>query len=367
MPPLASAKKLQLGDDLLDVAIGRLRDLSTSMEIEVVSSPPTVRRADQGKGADAVIAIRAPRSKTPVRFLVEVKRTHLSYALVDGVIGRHAATKQPWLLCAPYVAPTMARYLIERRVGFFDATGNCHLSIGGEVFLHHVESRRVESTGASPRAVRAPGYNIVFAILTKPELLEASVREIEQYAHATKSTVSNQLRRLEAEGILARARGHLRLVRPRDLFEKFIAGYADVLRPRLFIGRYATPFREPEVLEEKIEMELPAGNAGADGRNWWWGGSSAGWRLTKHYRSPVTTLHIDELSPDALRRLRALPSPTGTLELLRIPNAAAIDGVEGHVDVVHPLLVYAEMMTSSDERTREAAAGLREQHLRAFS
>ncbi|MBK7395006.1 MAG: hypothetical protein IPJ34_01560 [Myxococcales bacterium] len=346
--------------ELLHAAIAHVGRLAPSLSIDVTVQPRT--RGGEPASGDAVLVIRRPKLRAATRFLVETKTTHLSYALVDGVLGRYAKLTKPWLLCAPYVAPPMAAYLIERGANFIDATGNCHLTMDGDVLLHHVERRRIES-GVVSQAVRAPGYAVLFALLARPELLDEPLRVMELHANATKSTVSNQLRRLEAEGILARSRGRLHLVRPSDLFDRFVTGYANVLRPRLFVGRYATPWGDPQALEERIEREFtPSGE-----RSWWWGGASGCWRLTKHYRPSLTTLHVTDLPTSALRQLRALPSPTGNLEVLRVPGPTATEGADSRQGAVHPLLLYAEMMVSPDERTREAATALREEQLTAFS
>lgn len=339
---------------LLDRALGSVRVLAPSATFDLQALPAGDARAD------ASLLLQAPRLGEPRRFLVEVKRTHLTYELAEALVARFRRIGAPWLLCAPYIAPKMASFLVERGAGFVDATGNCHITVDGDVFLHHVETRRTTSEGPAPAAVRAPGYSVILALLTEPELLGATVREIERRASATKSTVSNQLRRLEAEGVLGRSGGQLQLVRPRDLLDKFVAGYADVLRPRLHVGRYATPWREPALLEAQIEQIWSPEAT----RRWWWGGASAGWRLTRHYHAPTTTVHVEGLPSNVLVDLRALPSRSGGLEILELPNEAARPA-QG--SLVHPVLVYAEMMASADERTREAAAELRQEHLGRFA
>jgi hypothetical protein len=348
---------------LLEVSLERLREERPHLRAEIVGQE--VALPGRAGRADAEIELWHPTKRGATRFLVEVKRTHLTYALVDGVVARYANVHRPWLLCAPYVAPPMSRYLRERGVSFIDAVGNCHIEIDGREILHHVESRRAaETQPPTHHAIRAPGYKVVFAILARPDILASPVRLIEQYAGANKSTVSNQLRRLEAEGILGQSKERYVLLRPKALFDKWVTGYADVLRPWLLIGSYETPIRDANKLEAKLESELAP--SGAGDRWWWWGGASAAWRMAKHYRAQTTTIHVDDMPPDALRRLRALPAPRGSLTVLRLPSHLAIGLAPGrHLKepVVHPLLVYAEMMTSADERTREAAELVRERFL----
>ena len=362
-----AAERAATEHELLDAALARLRDRPFHFRARIVARQKAERAQGRSPEPDVEIEVTPPKAKKSVRLLVETKRTHLSYALVDGVVGHFAKAKRPWILCAPYVAPPMANYLAERGVNFMDTLGNVHLDVPGQLLLHHVESRAAATRQPAEQALRPPAYKVILAILARPEILEEPIRKIEIEAGVSKSTVSNQLHRLEREGVLAPVKGHYRLVRARALFEKWITGYADVLRPALLLGRYDSPFKAPDEREERLAHELNASGKGQHRPAWRWGGASAGWRLVKHYRAPTTTLHVDVAPTEALRRVRALPSRTGAIELLRIPNALALGGpAEQQLRVVHPLLIYAEMMTSSDERTRESAAELQERHFTRF-
>ena len=168
-------------------------------------------------------------------------------------------------------------------------------------------------------------------------------------------TASNVVRRLEHDRIVVRTKSKRHLVRRDDLVERWIAGYAETLRPQLLAGRFQTQDEDPPSLEDRVAALL-----GPD-ETWAWGGAAAAFRLTKHYRSDETVLHVAAASSDLPKRLRAIPHRAGRLILLGVPGPLAFRGQAPHT--VHPLLVYTELVLTGSDRAREAASELRERFL----
>jgi hypothetical protein len=84
--------------------------------------------------------------------------------------------------------------------------------------------------------------------------------------------------------------------------------------------------------------------------------------MTEFYRGAETVLHVDAAPEEALRQLRVIPDRSaGPVTILRTPGTIAYEGTAARL--AHPLLVYTEMMASTDSRAREAAAEIREQFL----
>jgi hypothetical protein len=160
------------------------------------------------------------------------------------------------------------------------------------------------------------------------------------------------LLRLERQGFIHRKRGVI--VDQRAVLDRWLSAYAEVVRPAWLVGRYRPQARDPEAVERMIE-------AAWNKRSWVYGGAAAGWRMTEFYRGGETVLHVDAVTDEALRQLRVLPDRTGPLTILRTPGTIAYEGSAARL--AHPLLVYTEMMASTDSRAREAAAEIREQFL----
>ena len=133
------------------------------------------------------------------------------------------------------------------------------------------------------------------------------------------------------------------------LLERWLVGYADVVRPRLFIGQYRLRCEDPEEREAALSERL-------SGLDWRWAGGSAGWRMNPHYRGEISTIALTEPPAGLPRLLRASPDHRGNLVVLRGPGPLWMS--EGAL--THPLWTISELHAAGPERAREAGLRLRE-------
>ena len=204
--------------------------------------------------------------------------------------------------------------------------------------------------------MRRSGYKLLFALLVKPALAGAPVRTLAQAAAVSKSGAADVLNRLIQEGLIGRTTKGRQMLPHKHLIERWVTGYSDILRPSLMIGRYQSLEKDPFRLAEEIECAI-AGNF-----EWAWGGGAAAFRLTGHFRGEQTTLHMTPHPQALARQLKLLPDRRGAVTILEVPGPLALEGAKEKT--VHPLLVYAELITTGGEREGEAAAEIRELYLR---
>ncbi len=349
--------------------IARLRELPFVAGARVRRSAPGAG----DRGWDALLELRVGGETH--RFFVAHKRTpRLNYSLVENLLGTVGRTRmRRWILLAPFITSPMAAHLQKRGVNYVDLNGNCHLAID-RVHVAVIEGRRPARRLDDERHVGLAAHKVFFALLADDQLVQRPVREIADSAGVGKTQAAIVVRRLKEEGSVTQGSGAPRMVKPAALLERWVAGYSDVLRPRLFISHYRTADKRPAELEDRIERALKRdwsrpelrgrhAEAAGDGRlRWAWGGAAAAYRLTGHYRGDRTILHVEHAPPDLAQRLRLLPTRTGPLTLLRVPGPAAFHGAAANT--VHPLLVYAELLAAGEDRSRDAALEIRESFLR---
>ena len=249
--------------------------------------------------ADYEIAIRGPNEQ--VSMLVELKKSHVSPATVERWLGA-GTTKRPRILFAP-----------------------------------------------ADKALRAPAYRALFALLADPNLVRAPVRELAGAAGVSRQAAFDIRPRLEALGVLYRTKTRFGWA-PRGAskaLDMFITGYATALRPQLTLGKYRTPGGDPGEIEKNVAQALESKDEAR------WGGGAAAMRLTRYYRGERTVLHMDELRSGFLKRIKAIPDKGGPLEIVRFPGRLGREGATH--DTAHPLLVYAELMLEGQDRAAEAA------------
>ncbi len=248
----------------------------------------------------------------------------------------------------------MGRRLEAAGVNYLDAAGNCSVTLGRN-YSARVEGRRVQVL-PEQKGMRAPAYQVVFGVLAVPELLNANVREVAEQVGVGKSTVALTYQRLEADGFVGQQGTSRRLLNANLLLNRWLAGYADVLRPAWLTGR----FRVADEAQFEREFERRAG-----GMRWGWSGGAAAVRLTGHYRGPETVLCLENSGGILAGDLGMLADPRGPLSVLRFEGPLLFKGRRPHT--VHPLLVYAELLAKPGERSAEAAQELLERYLPALA
>jgi hypothetical protein len=334
-------------DDLVERCLERLLDLPF-VETEQIAAG-----ADGEKPPDLVLRIDTPSATKA--FAVEVKRSHLTRTMVEGVLAQASRFgPTPWILFAPHVGRPLARYLDEQGVNFVDRAGNCRLQIGRR-HLAKIEGRPPERRPRRGRGVGAPGQQVLFALLVRPGLLNAPVRALAQAAGVAAATAADRLAWLREEGLLREAKSERRLTERRRLLDLWLKGYETLVRPKLLIGSYRAPETEPDALERRIEAAL-GGEV-----PWGFGGGAAAYRLTGYYRGPDTVVHVEPGELDLARRLRLLRADDGPVILLHAPGPVAFEGAEPRT--VAPLLVYSELLYAGDKRAREAAVEIQRKYL----
>jgi hypothetical protein len=171
-----------------------------------------------------------------------------------------------------------------------------------------------------------------------------------------RAAVGKLIQRLDAEGFIGQSKSGRHLLNRRELIDRFVHGYSQVLRPTLLVGKFETQERDPEEFERRVEALL------GDRVRWAWSGLPAAYRLVPHYRGETSALVLEE--PENIsRELKLMPSKVGRVSLLRPAGPLTFEGAAPRT--VHPLLVYAELLASPHERTAEEAAQLRDKLLKA--
>ena len=284
---------------------------------------------------------------------VEVKASHLSGDAARYQLARYSASPADWLLAAPYVGAPLGESLEEQGINFIDRHGNCYLRIGDH-FVARIQGKTPPKPPARSKAMRAAGYQVMFAILAEPELVGAPQRDIAAAAGTSRQPVGDLLERWREERLLVKRRRRYAWVDGPDagLLERWVAGYRSMLRPKLVVGRFRLPVREPQQVEHWLEEHLELVR---------YGGTAGAYRLEPHYRGALTVAHLGPASEEMRRRLKAVPAAEGELVWMRHIGQASQKGETP--DTVHPLLVYSELVSDPDPRAGEAAHLIRERRL----
>ncbi len=331
--------------DILVQAVHSLAD-STGLQaaIEAIEPKQSVR-------ADAIIDLKDDNKRW--RFYVELKTQLTSHTLGSALAAVSEIKKEyaSVALVAAYVNPSQAEKLRELGIEFFDAAGNVFLKQKGlHVFVTGRKARGVNVPEARrARAFNATGSRLVFAFLCHPGLENNPYRQLAKEAGVSLGAVHWIMSDLKSLGYLVDngQRGR-RLVNRKELLKRWVAAYPEQLRPKLLIDRF--------------QKEGP--------RDWWrnaqlppqafWGGEIGAALITRHLRPEAVTIYTETNLPKLQAQFGLRRDSRGGTELLR--RFWAFD----HWDqqdkhVVPPVLIYADLLRTADDRNLETAEILYDQ------
>lgn len=300
---------------------------------------------------DAVIEVHADGRKH--RFAVEAKTGVRAEVLTQ--------TKALWpreqqlrlLLVAPYVTDHLAGKCRALELPFLDTAGNAYLE-DKDLFVF-VTGRKRTTDFAPVRTHRTnttAGLRVLFAILCRPPLLNASYRELATTAKVALGTIGPVIKDLEARKLIATfgtAIPKRRLLGAKALLEEWVTFYPAVLRPRLQPRRLLAQNRE------RVEQaDLTPFGA-------YWGGEVAADRLTHNLKPETLTVYTLDNPAKLMTEFRLRADVNGDVEILNAFWDRTL--IAGTTDVVPPILAYADLMTRTDARNLEAARLIYEQHI----
>lgn len=341
---MATRKDFEL--DLLRKAVAAVKfHIAEQADLETLDFKPLSRDRNL---PNAQVRLKAGNKETV--YHAEIK-ADFSHAVRLYLLMKKSSFERPLLLVTSYVNPKMADQLKLDGLEFIDTAGN--------VFIHRaplyvfVKGNKLPDRAplaTSPRMFKVSGLKIVFAFLCRPDLLNKTYREIAVATGVALGTVDWIMAELK-DGLffVDMAKGNRRLARKDDLFLRWVAAYPERLRPRLHLGRYQG---EPGWWEK------------ANLRQWdaQWGGEVAAARITGYLSPELATVYLppsklnDFLVGNRLRR-----DDAGSIEVLERfwPTGDHSETQE----TVHPILIYADLVATGNERNIEAAKIIYDRHI----
>lgn len=297
-------------------------------------------------GKKWVMPVRVASRASPFNALLVSSR--LKSARVDG---------RPMMLVATYIDPDQAADLVDRNIPFLDAAGNAFIREPEATIMISGRPRLPWATGTpTPRSTTSKGLQVMFALATQPGLASEPYRKIAEASGAALSTVNQVIDDLLARGLLVtRRNGERSFPDWQKYVDEWVSLYPTRLRSKLALSRYSAT--SPDWWRS---FDFSAFDARL-------GGEAAADLVTQELKAARVTIYARQsLGADFLKAARLRPSPDGEVEVLaafwREPADYQWD-TSPSLSVVHPLLVYADLIASGDSRNLSVAKHIYERYV----
>lgn len=332
--------------ELLETAIEAIRT-TMDMQADYTITPPELGW-NTAVRPDGEIRIRLQNRE--MLFCAEIKTR-----VVKPTIGQLLILKErfphPLMLVTDHVTNQLADTLKQNGIEFIDTAGNIFIN-KPPVYIFTKGNKPPETfrrTGHD-QAFRATGLKLVFALLCDPELINKPYREIAATADIALGNIGWIIADLKKLNYLVDM-GDIgyRLVQKQKLLDRWVTEYPNKLRMKLLLGRYR----------------------GADG--WWeqkdpgvegarWGGEVAAARMTGYLKPQNITIYAGHAQlNDLLAKNRLKKDLNGDVEILERFWTPTEENNAHHA--VHPILVYADLLATADQRNIETARMIYDQYV----
>jgi len=264
------------------------------------------------------------------------------------------------LVITNYVSANLAQQLRDKGIWFLDTVGNAYLEVPGAVMIYATGNRPPTAAPTRGAYLSPAGAKVLFLLLKYGPEVSLTYRNMAAASGVSLGRVSQVMQELLQVGILSpRQRGHYRVSQPKRLLENWVTAYSTKLKPKLTLGRFAWPHgREFRRITTWAKEQSSVPNLAV-------GGEYAAEVLTEHLRAATAALWIpkDEL-PLLRQSLKLLQSDDGVVEAVTAFSPEVVFEHKGFpLPLVHPAIVYADLLDTHDPRCGETALLLKEKYL----
>jgi len=262
--------------------------------------------------------------------------------------------EEKMLMVTEYVTPPIADLLKELKIFFIDTAGNAYINEPPlYVFIKGNKPRLTLKGKTQKRLFKPGGLKVVFTLLNHPEMINKPYRDIAKAADVALGTIGWLIKDLKEMGFcIETGKRNRKLVNVKNLFKRWVEAYPEQLRPKL--------------IRERFETTNP---------NWWkeinlkaygacWGGEIAATNLTGYLKPEKATIYTNEPIGELVLKNRLRKAEQGNVEILTPFWNFKYKFADR--DIVPPILVYADLMATGNQRNIETAEMIYEKYIDGF-
>jgi hypothetical protein len=332
-------------DNIIEEAL-RVFEKTTGLEVNLQTE-----QLNNTKYPDGLVQIARQDDKW--HFAVEVKTTvtRATVAIKQLDLFNH---DEETLLVTKYVTPPIADLLKELNIFFIDTAGNAYINKPPlYVFIKGNKPQFTLKPGTQKRLFKPSGLRVVFVLLNNPKMINKPYRDIAKAADVALGTVGWLIRDLkEMDFCIEIGKNNRKLMDLKNLFKRWVEAYPEQLRPKLIIERFQTT-------DHNWWKDINIKDYGA-----YWGGEVAAANLTGYLKPAKVTIYTNEPLGKLVLKNRLRKAEQGNVEILTPFWNFKYKLEDRHV--VPPILVYADLMATGNQRNIEAAGMIYEKYIDRF-
>ncbi len=256
--------------------------------------------------------------------------------------------KLPTLVISPVIYPRIAEKLVDMNVNYLDAVGNVYINEKTIYILNTKKKSEATSKPSKSRLFGEAGLKLLFALLQDPDAINIPYRDLAQLTGISPASITILYKEMmQNEYLLENIDDSKRLLRKRELLQRWVNGYNETLRPKLLIGRYKSV--DKDFVRNYRNQQIQDWNGN-------WSGEAAAGIYTNYLVPGELSMFVPAEEGKWKKELRLVPTEQDpdivVYKYFWNPNHPLFQITP---NLAPPLLVYAELASSSDSRNLETA------------
>jgi hypothetical protein len=300
-------------------------------------------------GGDGLFRVTSPLNAVEYLFDYKTRISMASVGVLSDKLRRlEAQFKIRPLLLTERISDDLAEVLRNQGIEYLDAGGNMYLNSPATHTI--ITGRRApkDHNIGKGTSLTATDLMLMYVLLCETKAIDLGYRELARKSGISLGAVSNTFETLLNTGYLERLKNkRYQIANYGKLLNRWDLGYAEALRPKLFIGAFT--FAGSRSTEERIEKMQYLAEQG----ECLIGGELGAALITNYLRPQQFVLHVGENYRALVTKLLLRPATNG--EVVFLKSFGTDNSWQERSWVAHPLLIRAELLTQNDSRLKETA------------
>lgn len=307
-----------------------------------------------GRGVDAVLKIGDTQE-----YHVEIKR-EVHKSNIPNILRKLSVMVLDFpILIAQSISKSATEILKKENINYIDMAGNCFIKDDERLYIQ-IEGKKLEGIEKQKKhiAFNKNGIKLIYAFLLDENLVNQSYKIMAKTSNISQSTIGNILNDLKDRQFLIQInRDVKKLNNKQELLERWLQAYNEKLKPSLSRGKFRFL---PNKISNWKNMNL--------GVESFWGGEPAADILTDYLSPGEWTIYSNRHKFDLIKNLHLVPDPKeGNVNLYNTFWNLDEDIFDNsNLQIINPLLVYADLIGTNDSRNFETAKKIYEHELSTY-
>ncbi|WP_203293879.1 type IV toxin-antitoxin system AbiEi family antitoxin [Luteirhabdus pelagi] len=250
-----------------------------------------------------------------------------------------------FLLVSDYITPNAKKELKKRNINYVDSFGNAFLNLKTtKVYIEKGNAKPVFNQYS--KVFTQAGGQILFQLLQDPDKINETYRRLAEISKVSLGSVSKFINGLHDEGYIVQWNNDKKyqLVKRAELLDRWIILVNEKILPAYRIGTFHFRGQENLVIKEN-DQEFETR----------WGGEAGAASITNYLNPTVYSLFTNRQKKDLIKNFRLIPDNNGEITVYNLFWKQGSINYDYDDVAAHPLLIYAELMYSGNERNIETA------------